>query len=48
MTNVGIIGSGKWALAISKILKGVNTTIKTRNINKTKKNIYRNKKNKAD
>jgi len=37
MTNVGIIGSGKWALAISKILKGVNTTIKTRNINKTKK-----------
>ena len=37
MTNVGIIGSGKWAFAISKILKGVNTTIKTRNINRTKK-----------
>ena len=36
MINVGIIGSGKWAFAISKVLKGVRTTIKTRNINKTK------------
>ena len=44
MTNVGIIGSGKWALAISKILKGVNTTIKTRNINKTKKIFTETKK----
>ena len=44
MTNVGIVGSGKWALAISKILKGVNTTIKTRNINKTKKIFTETKK----
>ena len=44
MTNVGIVGSGKWALAISKILKGVNTTIKTRNINKTKKYLQKQKK----
>ena len=44
MTNVGIVGSGKWALAISKILKGVNTTIKTRNIYKTKKIFTETKK----
>ena len=44
MTNVGIVGSGKWALTISKILKGVNTTIKTRNINKTKKIFTETKK----
>ena len=44
MTNVGIVGSGKWALAISKVLKGVNTTIKTRNINKTKKIFTETKK----
>ena len=43
MINVGIIGSGKWAFAISKVLKGVRTTIKTRNINKTKKTFSETK-----
>ena len=44
MTNVGIIGSGKWAFAISKVLKGVNTTIKTRNTNKTRNKFLETKK----
>ena len=36
MINVGIIGSGRWALALSVILKDVKIIIKTRDLNKVK------------
>ena len=39
MTNIGIIGSGDWALALTKILCRVNIKIKARNIVKAKKKI---------
>ena len=32
MIKVGIIGSGAWALALTKILKGVKITIKARKL----------------
>ena len=43
MINVGIIGSGSWALALSKILINSAITIKARDINKAKK-FYKNRK----
>ena len=36
MINVGIIGSGRWALALTVILKDVKIIIKTRDLNKVK------------
>ena len=44
MINVGIIGSGSWALALSKILINSSITIKARDINKAKKKFYKNRK----
>ena len=44
MINVGIIGSGSWALALSKILINSAITIKARDINKAKKKFYKNRK----
>ncbi len=37
MLKVGIIGSGQWSLALSKVLKNVNILIKARKIEKAKK-----------
>ena len=41
MINVGIIGSGSWSLALSKILINADITIKARDIEKAKKNFLR-------
>ena len=44
MTSVGIIGSGSWSLALSKILSISNITIKARNIDRAKEIFSQNKK----
>ena len=44
MINVGIIGSGSWSLALSKILINADITIKARDIEKAKKKFSQSKK----
>ena len=44
MIKIGIIGSGNWSLALSKVLISSEVTIKARNIDKAKKNFLRVKK----
>ena len=44
MIKVGIIGSGSWSLALSKILINAEITIKSRDIKKAKKKISQDKK----
>ena len=44
MINVGIIGSGNWALALSKILINALITIKARDVKKAKNKFSQNKK----
>lgn len=39
MKNVSILGSGSWALALSKILKPTKLTVKCRNMEKVKNNF---------
>ncbi len=39
MIKIGIIGSGNWSLALSKVLISSKVTIKARNIDKAKKKI---------
>ena len=42
MKNVSILGSGSWALALSKILKPTKLIVKCRNIEKVKKKFKSN------
>ena len=44
MIKIGIIGSGNWSLALSKVLISSEVTIKARNIDKAKKKFPKNKK----
>ena len=44
MIKIGIIGSGNWSLALSKVLISSEITIKARNIDKAKKKFPKNKK----
>ena len=44
MIKIGIIGSGNWSLALSKVLISPEVTIKARNIDKAKKKFPKNKK----
>ena len=37
MIKIGIIGSGNWSLALSKVLISSEVTIKARNVDKAKK-----------
>ena len=41
MIKIGIIGSGNWSLALSKVLISSKVTIKARNIDKAKKNFLK-------
>ena len=41
MIKIGIIGSGNWSLALSKVLISSEVTIKARNIDKAKKNFLK-------
>ena len=41
MIKIGIIGSGNWSLALSKVLISPEVTIKARNIDKAKKNFLK-------
>ena len=45
MLKVGIIGSGSWALAISRVLKNVQIIIKARNLEKATASFSKEKKN---
>ena len=40
MIKIGIIGSGNWSLALSKVLISSEVTIKARNIDKAKKKNF--------
>ena len=42
MIKVGIIGSGNWALALTKILTNVNIVVKARKLEGLKKKFGKN------
>ena len=44
MLKVGIIGSGSWALAISRVLKNVQIIIKARDLEKANTSFSKEKK----
>ena len=45
MLKVGIIGSGSWALAISRVLRNVQIIIKARDLEKANISFSKEKKN---